>query len=1046
MKNILQILRKSIFLVTLCIIQLVVLFSINAQAQCTYGTKMPAATQTPPSDGTLYGPIASATARFFQATVVPGVEYIVYDTYADFLTVWGTSNGTGLLGTETQYVFFTPTGNSVWIDFAYTSACPSDNYTLDAYIAAAPQPTGIPSGVVCIGQTITITGTALAGSGGANYIGFTGGATATAFNVTATSLDVVIPAGAQSGPITVQNDLVISTTASSLDIRTATGVTSSPTAGGIGDNIVISGYNLLGATNVRVNGTLATNVVIVSSTKITCTVAPGTVGSGNVTFTDGCGNAVTASAFTVVALTNYYSKAAGYLNLLATWGINLDGSGAAPANFTTQGQRFNIRNRTTATIGAAWTVSGAGAGVNVGDGTNPCNFTVPSNFTFSGNVININSNATLTLNRNPLPTLTFCTCAPTSTVVIGVTNASITVPGITYGNLTISAAAPTRIFTFGGNSTIAGTLTVSTTGTVRLNNASTPKIFYINNFVMSNGTLDGGSVDPSSGNYSSITYFTGNFSKTAGTITNSSPSSINNFLFSGGGSQTFSNTGTYLYNVTQIINNTTLILNSTYTQDGITGTAFYVENGSTLECGTNQLTTSASPVTFDIEGTLKTANTAGLNGTALTTLSSTNSPTIKLSSSSTIEYNSSSPQTVTGRSDYANLIISNGSTKTANNPLTVSGVLTLNGGNLVTTSTNLLTMAAGSSVSPEGGSATSFVDGPIAKVGNTAFIFPTGNGTTWARIAIGTPSASETFTAQYFHSGYGDYTVTQIPNTIDHVSKLEYWTLSRAGTANATVQLFSENASTSYITSCSDLRIAHWNGSAWENNNDEVTTIFGTCPSPLTTESGSIKTNTNVTSFSPFTFGSKIGTNPLPVEFYSFNGTCSGNKNIITWQTASESNNYGFYVQKSNDASYWENVSFVNGHGNSNTLLTYQTEDGQPFEPTTYYRLLQVDNNGESKYSTIISVQCPSQTADESITPFYSDENRISFAIKGQTGITYHIYLTNYLGQVLYEKNILLEQTNQTIIIEKPLSSGIYYITLISNKSVISKPMMIQKN
>ncbi|MFH2143215.1 MAG: IPT/TIG domain-containing protein, partial [Bacteroidota bacterium] len=644
-------------------------------AQCTYATQEPVAVQTPPSDGTLYGPIASGTARYFQASVDAGTEYIVYDVYADFLTVWGTSNGTGLLGTGTQYVFFTTTGTSVWIDFAASVACPANYFTLNAYITAVPQPTGIPSGVVCIGQTITITGTALAGSGGAGDIGFTGGVTATAFNVTATSLDVVIPAGAQTGPITVSNSLVIATTAASLDIRTAFGVSSLPTAGGVGDNIVISGNNLVGATNVRVNGTLATNVVV-TSTKITCTVAPGTVGVGNVTFTDGCGNAVTASAFTVVALTNYYSKALGNLNVTGTWGQNPDGSGATPANFTTQGQRFNIRNNPAPTIAANWTVSGLGSGVNVGDGTNPCDFTVPSLRTFAGTVISINANATLTINRSTLPTLTICICDPTSTVVFSV-NANITIPGIIYGNLTISGAYA-RTYTFSGNSTIVGTFTISTIGTVRMNNTTTPRTFNVNNFIMSAGTFDGGSVDPSSGNYTSITNFTGNFNKSAGTITNNSPSSLNSFIFNGGASQTFSNSGTYLYNVTRITNNTTLVLNSNCTQNGVTGTPFYVDAGSILDCGTYQLSTTANPVTFDIKGTLITANVNGLSGTATTTLSSANSPAFSLGTISTIEYNSTLAQAVTARSDYANITFSNNSTKTAGGTFTASRNLTIN--------------------------------------------------------------------------------------------------------------------------------------------------------------------------------------------------------------------------------------------------------------------------------------------------------------------------------------------------------------------------------
>ena len=92
--------------------------------------------------------------------------------------------------------------------------------------------------------------------------------------------------------------------------------------------------------------------------------------------------------------TNYYSKSAGNLNLLATWGTNTDGSGTAPVNFTTANQIFNIRNTANPTIGANWTVSGAGSKVIVGDGTAACTFTIPGTLIFTSNC-DVSDNGTL---------------------------------------------------------------------------------------------------------------------------------------------------------------------------------------------------------------------------------------------------------------------------------------------------------------------------------------------------------------------------------------------------------------------------------------------------------------------------------------------------------------------------------------------------------------------------------------------------------------------------------------------------------------------------
>ncbi len=78
---------------------------------------------------------------------------------------------------------------------------------------------------------------------------------------------------------------------------------------------------------------------------------------------------------TPVAITEFFSKSSGFLNILSTWGSNPDGSGASPANFTTPGSIFHIANNANPTINSTWTVNGAGTTVTVESGSN---FTIPA--------------------------------------------------------------------------------------------------------------------------------------------------------------------------------------------------------------------------------------------------------------------------------------------------------------------------------------------------------------------------------------------------------------------------------------------------------------------------------------------------------------------------------------------------------------------------------------------------------------------------------------------------------------------------------------------
>ncbi|NTW33784.1 MAG: hypothetical protein HGB12_14380, partial [Bacteroidetes bacterium] len=95
--------------------------------------------------------------------------------------------------------------------------------------------------------------------------------------------------------------------------------------------------------------------------------------------------------------TIYYSKSGTTtLTTLSQWGPNTDGSGTSPGNFTSDNVYYNIRNRTTATITVAWTVSGTNSKIVVGDGNNACSFT-PATYTLSTPAIDVSNSATLKL-------------------------------------------------------------------------------------------------------------------------------------------------------------------------------------------------------------------------------------------------------------------------------------------------------------------------------------------------------------------------------------------------------------------------------------------------------------------------------------------------------------------------------------------------------------------------------------------------------------------------------------------------------------------------
>ncbi|OFY82540.1 MAG: hypothetical protein A3F72_08125 [Bacteroidetes bacterium RIFCSPLOWO2_12_FULL_35_15] len=421
-----------------------------------------------------------------------------------------------------------------------------------------------------------------------------------------------------------------------------------------------------------------------------------------------------------------------------------------------------------------------------------------------------------------------------------------------------------------------------------------------------------------------------------------------------------------------------------------------------------------------------------------------------------IEFNGTIPQTYTNSSGtltFTNVIMNNSGggmtlTGTATSNLYVNGILTLTNGIIYTSNPPLLVMNAGSSVPSPYGSTSSFVDGPMQKIGNTAFSFPVGDAfNRWMRIDIAAPSAVSTFQAQYFYTPYSSLAPMATPTpapVLNNVSGTEYWILDRvAGTGNAQVTLHWENASSSGINSCAalqggDLVVAHWTATAWENaSNVIVGGITGSCTASA---AGTVSSNVNWNSFSPFTFGSKSsGINPLPVELLSFTGKNSDEGNLLEWATSSETNNDFFTLERSKNGYTFEAIDNINGAGNSIELKKYQFVDKKPFEGVNYYRLKQTDFDGTVKYApNLIAIEF-SQPNDYIIYPNpASGEITIWTSAKEEI---INISITDIAGRQIVSQNLInvsYMKNNSKAIDISSLSEGIYYVTI---KDLNQKPV-----
>ncbi len=99
----------------------------------------------------------------------------------------------------------------------------------------------------------------------------------------------------------------------------------------------------------------------------------------------------------------------------------------------------------------------------------------------------------------------------------------------------------------------------------------------------------------------------------------------------------------------------------------------------------------------------------------------------------------------------------------------------------------------------------------------------------------------------------------------------------------------------------------------------------------------------------------------VPVELTSFSARSYDNSVKLTWHTATELNNYGFAIERSRDGKSWSEIAFVAGHGNSYSPKDYSYTDvlnaDEALTKKYGYRLTQIDRDGTTNYSNIVTVK-----------------------------------------------------------------------------------------
>ena len=194
--------------------------------------------------------------------------------------------------------------------------------------------------------------------------------------------------------------------------------------------------------------------------------------------------------------------------------------------------------------------------------------------------------------------------------------------------------------------------------------------------------------------------------------------------------------------------------------------------------------------------------------------------------------------------------------------------------------------------------------------------------------------------------------------------------------------------------------------------------------------------------------------NPLPVELTDFNSSVYANKVNLSWTTASEHNNKGFYIERNfsvngSNSFEWISIGFKKGAGNLNTVTEYAFQDKDLMTGVYQYRLKQTDYNGLYEYFYLnneVEILRPDdfKLSQNYPNPFNPSTN-IEFTIPADGSVRLDLYdITGREVKNLLSGNYTAGYYNVKINAED-LSGGIYFYRLTAGSFTSAKKMILLK-
>jgi len=188
----------------------------------------------------------------------------------------------------------------------------------------------------------------------------------------------------------------------------------------------------------------------------------------------------------------------------------------------------------------------------------------------------------------------------------------------------------------------------------------------------------------------------------------------------------------------------------------------------------------------------------------------------------------------------------------------------------------------------------------------------------------------------------------------------------------------------------------------------------------------------------------------LPVELTSFTANYRNGNTYLAWRTATETNNYGFEIERNVDGGEWRQIGFIEGHGTTNSpkSYTFSDKDIEDGAAKIGYRLKQIDRDGTYEYSSAAFIEFDDaslQTLSNYPNPF-NPTTTIRFTLAKDETVSLHVFdMAGRTVATLIDGEQLAAGAHTAAFMAESLPSGTYLYVLFTETTTISQKMILSR-